>query len=226
MFELISSALIWIVSFFLDRRPHGGEALRLVLLIIFTVVATWLSLYWRELAYRSPRIRRSLLPEERYAGRYLQAIWRDSAVRYAVVNIFYNRERRRFELAGRSYNPEGKELSSFRAPFVLFPSGRDYHIEFIWEGGEKASGCTRMTVDHTDEELIQGHGLVVIVDAEPKAYSMRFKHLQERHVKEALGISCPAQASEEPEFIRKFHALFGGAVLDAFAASREVAVEV
>jgi hypothetical protein len=198
---------------------------RLVLLILFTVLLTWIGLYWREFAYRSPRIRRSLLPEERYAGRYLQAIWRGDGVRYAVVNIFYNRERRRFEVAGRSYSPDGKELSSFRSPYVLFPSGRDYDIEFIWEGSDKTSGCTRMTVDNTDESFIQGHGLVVTVDAEPKAYPIRFKHMQDHHVREALGVPCPAHASEEPEFIRKFNTLFGQAVKEGFANAAKLAVE-
>jgi hypothetical protein len=221
MFEVISSALIWIMSWVLDRRPHGGEALRLILLILLTGFATWLGLYWRDLAYRSPSIRRRLLPEERYAGRYLQAVWHGGAPRYTIVNIYYNRERKRFEVAGRVYSPAGEELSSFKSSYMLFPSSKDDNIEFVWQGSRSASGYTRMTLEDSDEDYIQGDGLVMTFDAKPKAYPIRFKHLHEHYVREALGVRSPAHPSEEPEFIRKFHAMYGGAVKEGFAAAEK-----
>ena len=48
------------------------------------------------------------------------------------MNIFYNSRRRRYEVAGRTYSPEGKELTDFKSTYVLFPSKKDAKIEFIW----------------------------------------------------------------------------------------------
>ena len=76
MFEVIRDALIWIMSWVVDRRLHTEEAFRLLFLIALSVLATLLTIYWKNLAYRSSRIRRRLMPEERYAGRYLQALGR------------------------------------------------------------------------------------------------------------------------------------------------------
>ncbi len=223
MVEIIRDALVWLMSWVLDRKPHGGEAFRLLALIATTGVATWLSLYWRDFAYRSPALRRRLLPEERYAGRYLQAVWRGDEVRYSIVNIYYNRPRQRFEVAGRTYGPSGGELSSFRSNYLLFPSGKDDTIEFIWQGSRSASGYTRMTLENTDEDYIQGEGLVMTFDAQPKAYPLRFKHLHDHHVRQALGVDAPVHAAEEPAFVRKFHAMYGEVVQDGFAGHEKVA---
>jgi hypothetical protein len=219
MFEVIGEALIWIMSWVLDRRPHGGEAFRLLLLISFTAVATWLAIYWRDLAYRSPTMRRKLLPNERYAGRYLQAVWRGDEVRYAIVNIYFNRAKKRFEIAGRTYNPEGDALSSFKSAYVLFPAEKDDNIEFIWQGTRADSGYTRMTVEGGDENFVQGVGFVMRFDAnKPKAYPLRFKHLHTQFVKDALGVHPPAKAVEEPEFVKKFHGKYGEAAKAGLAA--------
>ncbi len=224
MFEVIREALIWLMSWVLDRRPHSSEAFRLFLLISFTIVATWLTFYWRDLAYRSPTIRRRLLPDERYAGRYLQAVWRGDVVRYAIINIFFNRAKKRFEIAGRSYNSEGNDVSSFKSTYVLFPADKDDNIEFIWQGARSDSGYTRMTVEGGDEDYIQGIGLVMRFDAnKPKAFPIRFKHLHNHFVKEALGVHAPAHAVDEPEFIKKFHAMYGDAVKAGLTAEERQA---
>ena len=154
MFEVIRDALIWIMGWVLDRRPHGGEAFRLLFLIAFSVLATWIALYWRDLAYRSSAIRRRLMPDERYAGRYLQALWRQGEIRYSFVHIFYDWRRRRFEVAGRTYNPKGEELGTFQSTYVRFPSEKDANIEFIWRAGDNATGYTRMNFWKTSTRTI------------------------------------------------------------------------
>ncbi len=219
MFEVIRDALIWIMSWVLDRRPHGGEAFRLLFLIAFSILATWLTFYWKDLAYRSPTIRRRLMPEERYAGRYLQALCRQGEVRYSFVHIFYNWRRRRFEVAGRTYSPAGEELTAFKSTYVQFPSDKDDNIEFIWQATNASTGYTRMTLQDGDEDYIQGDGLVMIFGAQPKAYPLQFKHLHDHHVREALGVSSPMNSAEEPDFVKKFHARYGARVLEGFGGS-------
>ena len=216
MFEVIRDALVWIMSWVLDRRPHEGEAFRLLFLIGFSVLATWIALYWRDLAYRSHTIRRRLMPEERYAGRYLQALWRQGEVRYSFVNIFYNGRRRRFEIAGRTYSPAGEELTDFQSTYVRFPSEKDANIEFIWHAGKGSRGYTLMTLEDNDEDYIQGDGSVITFGAWPRSYPIRFKHLHDHHVHKALGVRSPANSREEPEFVKKFHAKYGGVVLEGF----------
>ena len=147
MFEAIWDALIWIMSWAVDRRLHSEQAFRLLLLMAFTVLATLLALYWKNFAYRSSAIRRRLMPGERYAGRYLQAVWRNGEVRYSFVNIFYNARRRRYEVAGRTYSPAGEKLNDFNSTYVLFPSSKDADIEFIWRARNASRGYTRMTLE-------------------------------------------------------------------------------
>jgi hypothetical protein len=219
MFEVIRDALVWIMSWVLDRRPHGDEAFRLLFLIAFSVLATWLTIYWRNLAYRSSSIRRRLMPDERYAGRYLQALWRNGELRYSFVHIFYNGKRRRYEVAGRTYSPEGKELADFKSHYVVFPSEKDANIEFIWHASNSSQGYTRMTLEDSDEDYIQGDGLVISFDAWPRAYPVRFKHLHDHHVRKALGVRSPTESSEEPEFVKRFHAAFGEHVMEGFGGA-------
>ncbi len=219
MFEVIRDALIWIMSWVLDRRPHGGEAFRLLFLISFSVLATWLTFYWKDLAYRSSTIRRRLMPNERYAGRYLQAVWRQGELRYSFVHIFYNWRCHRFEVAGRTYSPAGDELAAFKSSYVLFPSEKDADIEFIWQATNASSGYTRMTLGDSDEDYIQGDGLIITFDAQPKAYPVRFKHLHNHYVRQALGVSSPEHASEEPEFVKKFHTMYGGRVVEGLGGA-------
>jgi len=224
IFELIREALIWAMSWVLDRQPQGQEAFRLFFLVIFTGIATALSFYWRDFAFRSPSIRRRLLPDERYAGRYLQAVWRGDQVRYAIVHIYYNRRKRRFEALGRNYNSSGEEVSSFKSNYMLFPSDKDENIEFIWQGNRSASGYTRMRVETSDEDYIEGDGFVMTFGQKPKTFPILFKHLHSGHVRQALGINAPAHSSEEPRFIRRFHAKLGDAVREGFeSAAEEVA---
>ena len=218
MFEVIRDALIWIMSWVLDRRPHSEEAFRLLFLIAFSVLATWLTIYWKNLAYRSSTIRRRLMPDERYAGRYLQALWRNGELRYSFVHIFYNGKRRRYEVAGRTYSPEGKELTDFKSTYVLFPSDKDANIEFIWRANS-SQGYTRMTLEDSDEDYIQGDGLVISFDAWPRAYPVRFKHLHDHHVRKALGVRSPTESSEEPDFVKRFHAAFGAHVMEGFGGA-------
>ena len=159
------------------------------------------------------------MPEERYAGRYLQALWRNGELRYSFVNIFYNARRRRYEVAGRTYSPEGKELTDFKSTYVLFPSEKDANIEFIWHASNSSQGYTRMTLEDSDEDYIQGDGLVISFDAWPRAYPVRFKHLHDHHVREALGVRSPVNSSEEPEFVKRFHAAFGAHVMEGFGGA-------
>ncbi len=221
MYEVIQEALIWIMSGVLDRQPQGGEALRMLLLAVFPGIATWAGVYWRGLAFRSTGIRRRLLPGERYAGQYLQAVRRGDEVRYVIVHIYYNRSKSRFEALGRNYNSSGEQTSSFKSNYMIFPSDKDDNIEFIWQGSRAASGYTRMTVENPDGDYIEGDGYVIVFGAKPKAFPILFKHLHGRHVRDALGIAPPTQAGEEGRFIRKFHAKLGGAVKEAFEGAAE-----
>ena len=219
MFEFIRDALIWITSWVLDRRPHSGEAFRLLFLIAFSVLATWLAFHWRTFVCRYATVRRRLMPDERYAGRYLQALWRQGEIRYSFVNIFYNWRRRRFEVAGRTYNPAGEVLATFQSANVRFPSGKDANIEFVWRTRDNATGFTRMTLEDSDEDYIQGHGSVITFDGWPKSYPVRFKHLHDQHVRGALGVGSPASSADEPDFIRKFHARYGEHVMEGFGGA-------
>jgi hypothetical protein len=228
MFEVIRDALIWIMSLVLDHRPRGGEAFRLLFLIAFSVFATWLTFYWKDLAYRYSAIRRRVMPEERYAGRYLQAVWRGTEVNYSFVNIFYNWRRHRYEVAGRTYNPGGDEITGFTSQYVLFPADKDADMEFIWRGST-SEGYTLMRLADPDEDYIQGDGHVITFDVQPKVFPIQFKHLHDHHVRQALGVASPSNSSEEPEFVKKFHAMYGERVLAHFngkpKAERELAAQ-
>ena len=219
MFEAIWDALIWIMSWAVDRRLHSEQAFRLLLLMAFTVLATLLALYWKNFAYRSSAIRRRLMPGERYAGRYLQAVWRNGEVRYSFVNIFYNARRRRYEVAGRTYSPAGEKLNDFNSTYVLFSSSKDADIEFIWRARNASRGYTRMTLEDSKEDYIQGDGLVITFNSWPRAYPVRFKHLQDHYVRNALGVRSPTTPGEEPDFVRKFHAAFGAHVMEGFGGA-------
>ena len=165
----------------------------------------------------SPGIRRRLLPEERYAGRYLQAVSREDGVRYAIINIFYNPRRRRYEAAGRVYSPSGDQVSAFKSSTMIFPSDKDGSIEFVWQGNRAASGYTRMRVETEDEDYIEGDGTVQTLGPKPKVFPILFKHLHDAHVRQAIGIGTPLNAAAEPAFVRTFHAQLGDAVKAAFA---------
>ena len=67
--EVVCAALVWSMGFVLEREPQGSEAFRLLFLLLFTGMATWLSFYLARPALRSEFMRRRLLPGERYAGR-------------------------------------------------------------------------------------------------------------------------------------------------------------
>ncbi len=222
--EIIRTSLIWAMGLVLDREPQGGEAFRLLFLILITGIATWLSFYWRSLALRSPFIRRRLLPEERYAGRYLQAVRRGSEIRYAIVHIFYNPRKKRFEAHGRNYSPSGEEVSSFRSKHVLLPPDKDGDIEFIWQGNRAAAGYTCMKRENRDDDYIEGDGYVIAFGQKPRTFPILFKHLHGGHVRKALGIGAPERMKEEPGFVRKFHAELGEAVRHGFESVVEEAV--
>lgn len=219
MFEVVREALIWLMSWILDRRPHSGEAFRIVSLLAFSVLATWIVLYWKRLAYRSAPIRRRLLPEERYTGRYLQALWRGNEARYAILTLSFDGAERRYRVAGRTYDAAGNEISSFRSSHVLLPTQKDAHIEFVWQGARKSSGYTRMSVDALEQDFIEGDGFVTTFEAQPKAYPLQFKLLRADYVLHDLGHPAPRGASDEPEFVRLFHARFGPLIRNKFAAS-------
>src|SRR5579883_3264912 len=175
MFEIIGQFIIWLTSFVLDRTPEGNEPFRLFALLLSTIIATGAALYWREIAYRSPIVRRRLLPNDQYSGRYLQAVLHEGEVRYAIVNIFYNLKKKRFEVAGRAYAPDGTDLSTFSSIYVLFPSDKDSNIEFIWQGRQSISanslgGYTKMSVESNDDDYIEGTGIIMVFGAEPKIY--------------------------------------------------------
>jgi len=223
MYDIVRDALIWAMSQFLDRQPQGGEALRMLSAIIFSALATGAGVNWRGFAYRAPPIRRRLLTDERYTGRYLQAIRRGTEIRYAIVHIYYNRRNGRFEAVGRSYNPSGEEISSFRSGHVIFPPYRDGSIEFNWQGN-RASGYTRMKIERAQDSYIEGDGFIINFSMHPKVFPMLFKYLHWEHVRQALGIDPPAHASAEPDFIRTFHDRLGGAVQAAFENTAEEVV--
>jgi hypothetical protein len=217
--EAIWDTLIWIMSWAVDRRLHSEQALRLLFLMAFSAVVTILALYWKDFAYRSPAIRRWLMRGERYAGRYLQALWRNGEVRYSFVNIFYNARRRRYEVAGRTYSPAGEKLNDFNSTYVLFPASKDADIEFVWRARNASRGYTRMTLEDSKEDYIQGDGLVITFSAWPRAYPVRFKHLHDHYVRNALGVHSPTTPGEEPDFVRKFHAAFGTQVMEGFGGA-------
>lgn len=220
MFEVVNEALAGVASLILERRPHGGEASRILFLIAFSVIATALIFSWRTLAYRSPIVRRLLLPSERYAGRYLQALWRSGDLRYSIVRIFYNVRLRRYEVAGRTYNAAGRKLADFTSVEVQLPPAKDGAIEFVWRAGDSSKGYTKMILGNVWENYIQGDGHVITFGAWPMAYPMRFKHLQDQAVRKALGVRAPVSAAGEPEFVKKFHAAFGARVIEGFGGRK------
>jgi hypothetical protein len=222
--EVVRAALVWSMGFVLEREPQGSEAFRLLFLLLFTGMATWLSFYWRDLALRSEFMRRRLLPGERYAGRYLQAVRRGDEIRYAIIHIFYNARKKRFEAHGRNYNSSGDEVSSFRSKHVLLPPDKDGDIEFIWQGNRAAAGYTCMQRENRDDDYIEGDGYIIAFGQKPKTFPILFKHLHGDHVRKALGTGVPAHPKEEPGFVRKFHAELGEAVRHGFeSAAEEVA---
>ena len=74
--DLVRAVLVWAWGFVLDREPQGGEAFRLLFLLLFTGIATWLTFYWRDLLLRWRFIRARFLPGEHFAGQYVQAVKR------------------------------------------------------------------------------------------------------------------------------------------------------
>ena len=221
MFEVIHDALIWTTSSPGLWRPQGGEALRLSFLIALSILAAVLAFSWKGFACRFPAIRRNLLPEERYAGRYLQALWRKGEIRYSIVSIFYNARRGRYEVTGRTYSTAGRKLSDFKSADVLLPpSGKDSTIEFVWRSGSSSKGYTSMTLEEAGDNYIQGDGRVITFDTWPMAYPVLFKLLHDHHVRKALGVRSPIHPAEEPEFVKKFHAAFGESVMEGFGGRR------
>jgi len=222
MLDVIRDALIWLASWVLDRPPQIGEAIRLALLAIFAGLAVFAGFFWREIACRIfPSLRIKILPELRYTGRFLQAIWHGEEVRYAIVTIAYDRRKNLFDIAGRNYTALGEALSSFKSSQMILSPDREQTIEFIWQARRRTSGYTRMTVEATNEGFLEGDGLVVTLGVKPKAFPLLFKELHDRYVWHALEIGPPANAGEEPAFIRAFHAKLGPAVLEGFAAGAE-----
>ena len=220
MFEVIHGALVWAASPGL-WCPQGGGAFRPSFLIALGILAAVLAFSLKGLAYRLPAIRRSLMPEERYAGRYLQALWRKGEVRYSIVRIFYNARRGRYEVTGRTYSTAGRKLSDFKSAEVLLPpSSKDGTIEFLWRSGPSSKGYTSMTPEEPGNGYIQGDGRVVTFDTWPMAYPVLFKLLHDHHVRKALGVRSPVRPAEEPEFVQKFHAAFGENVLEGFGGRR------
>jgi hypothetical protein len=220
--DVIRDALIWPASWVLDRPPQIGEAIRLLLLVIFAGLAVFLGLSWREIACRIfPVLRPRILPGLRYTGRFLQATRYGDEVRYAIVSIAYDRRRNLFDIAGRNYTSSGEALSSFKSSQMILSPDREQTIEFIWQARRRASGYTRMTVDASNEGFLEGDGLVVTLSTKPKAFPLLFKQLHDRYVWHALGMGPPANAGEEPAFIRAFHAKLGPAVMQGFGADAE-----
>lgn len=217
MFEVIRDVLLSFLGWVLDRQPAETELPRLLLLLAATAGLSWLIFHWRGIAYRSSAIRRALFPEERYSGRYLQAVLHPKEVRYAIVTIFFNPARKRFEVAGRVYGEDGKPLSAFSSTYVRFPPNKHNNIEFVWQGrrafsANSVAGYTRMSVDVLDGNYVEGTGLVMNFEGVPKIHPILFKRLHDRLVVEALGRRPPKYAAEEPEFIKKFHSQYGDAV--------------
>ena len=219
--DLVRAALVWAWSFVLDREPQGGEAFRLLFLLLFTGIATWLTFYWRDLLLRWRFIRGRFLPGERFAGQYVQAVKRGEAIRYAILRIVYNGREGRYEADGRNYNSSGEEVSSFRSNHVFLPGKEGGEIEFIWEGSRAAAGYTCMTAEMPEDGYAEGEGYLVTFGQPPKSFPLLFKQLDSEGLHEALGVGAPARSKEEPEFIRKFHKEFGEAVVHGFATEAE-----
>jgi hypothetical protein len=222
--EIVRTVLIWAMGLVLDREPQAGEAFRLFFLIVATGVATWLSFYWRDLALRWRMLRKRLLPDERYAGQYLQAVQRGDEIRYAIVHIRYNAKRKRFEAYGRSYNYSGDEVSEFQSHHLLFPADDEDNLEFIWQGHRAAAGYTCMKVEDRDGDYVEGSGYVIAFGQKPKTYPILFKRLYGGDIREVLGVNAPAHPKEEPGFVRKFHAELGEKVRHSFENTAEEVV--
>jgi hypothetical protein len=220
--EVVRTAIIWAMGLILDRELQDNEAYRMLFLIVATGVATWLTFYWRSLALRWRFVRKRLLPEERYAGRYLQAVHRDGGeIRYVIVHICYNSRKKRFEAYGRAYNDSGEEVSSFQSHHLHFPAEGDENLEFIWQGRRAASGYTCMKVEARDGDYIEGSGYVIAFGQKPKTYPLLFKRLHGGDIYEALGVNAPAHPKEEAEFIKKFHGELGAKVRHSFESTAE-----
>jgi hypothetical protein len=215
------TALVWALGLLLGREPQGGEAFRLLLLLVLAGFAGRLSYYWRGLPYRSRFLRGRLLPAERYAGQYIQAIQRGEAIRYAIVRISYIARAGCFEAEGRSYHPSGEEVSSFRSAFVFLPSDKCGEIEYVWEGSRAASGYTFMKIGSEDEGLAEGEGYINTFGRPPESFPLLFKQLEDAALRESLGMGAPAHRKEEPGFVRNFHEKYGSAVAQGFVSEAE-----
>jgi hypothetical protein len=219
--DLVRAALVWAMGFVLDREPQGGEAFRLLFLLLFTGVATWLTFYWRDLLLRWRFIRRRFLPGERFAGQYVQAVKRGEAIRYAIIRIAYNSREGRYEAEGRNYDTSGSEVSSFRSNQVFLPAKDGGEIEFIWEGSRAAAGYTCMMLDVPEDGYAEGEGYLVTFGQAPKSFPLLFKQLDSEGLHEALGVGAPGRLKDEAEFVRKFHKEFGNAVSSGFVIEAE-----
>jgi hypothetical protein len=218
---IAGAALAWVLGLILDREPQSGEAFRLLLMLLLAGFAGWFGFHWRGLAYRSRLLRRRLLPGERYAGLYLQAIQRGEAIRYALVRFSYNASEGCFEAEGRSYHPSGEEVSSFRSAFVFLPQDKRGEIQYVWEGSRAASGYTFMKIESEDGELAEGEGYINVFGNPPQGFPLLFKRPEDAVLRESLGVGLPAHRKEEPSFIEKFHKKFGAAVAQGFVSEAE-----
>lgn len=219
--EIAGAALAWALGLLLGRDPQSGEAFRLLLLLLLAGFGGWLIYHWRETLYRSRFLRRRLLPGERYAGQYIQAIKRGDTMRYALLRFSYNASAGCFEAEGRSYRPSGEEVSSFRSAFVFLPADKCGEIQYVWEGSRAASGYTFMKIDSEEGDLAEGEGYINIFGNPPRGFPLLFKRLQDAVLRESLGVGLPFRRKEEPAFIEKFHKTFGAAVAQGFVTEAE-----
>lgn len=220
MSDVIQHAFVWLMSLGLDRRSHGVHASHLYIFIGLAALAIVLAFSWKAIAYRSAFMRRGFMPQERFAGRYLQALWRNGEIRYSILTILFNARQHRYEVTGRSYDGSGRLLAEFRSIEVALPPNKDGSIEFVWQAGSPSEGFTKMILEECGDDYLQGAGHIITFGAWPRAYPVRFKSLNNRHVRSALGIGSPVNFREEPAFVRKFHAAFGVHVMEGFCGGR------
>ncbi len=219
--DITGTAPLWALGLLLGHEPQGGEAFRLLLLLLLAGFAGRLSYHWRGVVYRSRFLRRRLLPGDRYAGQYIQAIQRGEAIRYAIVRISYNASAGCFEAEGRSYHPSGDEVSSFRSAFVFLPQDKCGEIQYVWEGSRAASGYTFMKILSEDGGLAEGEGYINTFGRPPESFPLLFKQLEDAALRESLGMGMPSGRKQEPGFVGKFHEKYGSAVAQGFVSEAE-----
>ena len=217
---MIQDAVIWILSWVVDRRLHSEQALRLLLLIAISVLATSADLSLEgSCASAHPRSGAGLCQTS--AMRDVTSRPFGAMASYATPSSTSSTmgSGAGMRLPDGTDSPAGQELTDFKSTYVVFPADKDANIEFIWHASNSSQGEYPDDARGFRRGLYPGRWPRHLNRCRARAYPVCFKHLHDHHVREALGVRSPITSSEEPDFVRKFHAAFGAHVMEGFGGA-------